>query len=175
MDIDFTQLLTMLGTLSTGGLVGYLSKSGRIKSKADAYKAMAEAYEYRIESLHKVIETCNTTIKELQERIALLNHALDDKTEMIRKYVADIMEAERGLNEANARLIEAEKEIAELRVALEYIAEWRCEHPDCNDPRGRRPPNGKLCGQTFRMPAIVQMYKDKYKDKIKSIINLDKK
>lgn len=171
MDIDFTQLLTMLGTLSTGGLVGYLSKSGRIKSKADAYKAMAEAYEYRIESLHKVIETCNTTIKELQERIALLNHALDDKTEMIRKYVADIMEAERGLNEANARLIEAQKEIAELRVALEYLAEWRCEHPDCNDPRGRRPPNGKLCGQTFRMPAIVQMYKDK----IKSTFNLDKK
>ena len=113
MDIDFTQLLTMLGTLSTGGLVGYLSKSGRIKSKADANKAMAEDYEYRIESLHKVIETCNTTIKELQERIALLNHALDDKTEMIRKYVADIMKAERGLNEANARLIEAEKEIAE--------------------------------------------------------------
>ena len=164
MDIDFIQLFTALGSLATGGVLGFMSKSGRIKSKADAYKAMAEAYEYRIESLHKVIETCNATIKELQERIAELNHALDDKTDIIRKYVEDIMRLGSGV-------IEAQKEIAELRVALEYLAEWRCEHPDCNDPRGRRPPNGKLCGQTFRMPAVVEMYKDK----IKSTFNLDKK
>ena len=164
MDIDFVQLFTTLGTLATGGALGFLSKSGRIKAKADAYTAMAKSYEYRIKSLHETIETCNNTIKDLQERIAELNHALDDKTDIIRKYVEDIMRL-------GSEVIAAQKEIAELRVALEYLAEWRCEHPDCNDPRGRRPPNGKLYGQTFRMPAIMQIYKDK----IKSTFNLEKR
>lgn len=143
--------------------IGWLSKSGRVKEKADAYKKMGEAYQYRIDALHEDINTCNKTIKELQERIAELNHALDDKTDIIRKYVEEI-------TRALQMIAEKEREIAELRVALEYVLEWRCEHPDCDDPRGRRPPNGKLCGQTFCMPAIVE----KYRQKAKTIVNLDK-
>ena len=167
---DISSILSYLIPGGVGAIAGFLSKSGRVKSKADAYKAMAEAYEYRIKALHETIETCNATIKELQERIADLNHALDDKTDMIRKYVEDIIKAQEEVNRVSMELIAAQKEIADLRVALEYALEWRCEHPDCEDPRGRRPPNGKLCGQTFCMPAIV----DAYREKAKSPINLIK-
>lgn len=156
-----TQLIIPAGTLILGGVAGLLTKSGRVKAKAEAMKAMAEAYEYRIKTLHETINTCNETIKELQERIASLNHALDDKTDMIRKYVEDIIKAQEEVNRVSMELIEAQKEIADLRVASEYLAEWRCEHPDCNDPRGRRPPNGKLCGNRFRMPAVLERYRDK--------------
>lgn len=154
IDFDISSILTYLVPGGLGAVAGFLSKSGRVKSKADAYKAMAESYEYRIKALHETIETCNNTIKELQERVASLNHALDDKTDVIRKYVEEIMKL-------TAQLIEAQKEIADLRVALEYALEWRCEHPDCEDSRGRRPPNGKLCGQTFCMPSIVAAYREK--------------
>lgn len=161
---DWNAVLEVLTTLATGGLLGWLSKSGRVKAKADAFKAMEEAYEFRIKALHEVIETCNRTIKELQERIAELNHALDDKTDQIRKYVAELMKVQ-------SAVAEKEREIAELRVALEYVLEWRCEHPDCNDLRGRRPPNGKLSGQSFCLPAIVSVYREKAKSAIKLIKN----
>ena len=163
---NWFELLKTLGVGAIGAFGGYFSKAGRIKDKADAYTAMAKSYEYRIESLHKIIDTCNKTIEELQERIASLNRALDDKTDIIRKYVADIMRF-------TAQLVEAQKEIADLRVALEYALEWRCEHPDCNDPRGRRPPNGKLCSQKFCMPSIVQSYQEKQKATDINIIKPD--
>lgn len=168
MDINIIEILGTLGTILSGIGIGWMSKSGRVKEKADAYRKMGEAYQYRIDTLHEDVKICNGTIKELQERIADLNHALNakedeiqDKKGQIRKLTEQMWQAEQEANRINASLVEAQREIGDLRVALEYALEWRCEHPECEDPRGRRPPNGKLCGQTFCMPPVVETFRKK--------------
>lgn len=153
-----TQLLIPAGTLVVGGVAGLLTKSGRVKAKAEAMKAMTEAYEMRIKALHAIIDNHNRTDVENTARIAELNHSLNDKTAQIRKHTERIWEAEQETNRVNAVLIDKEREIADLRVACEYVMEWRCEHPECNDPRGRRPPNGRLRGRRFTVPAIIERY-----------------
>ena len=92
MDLNIQEILVSLGTILSGIGIGWFSKSGRMKEKADAYKKMGEAYQYRIDSLHDDLDTCNKSLKENQERIAELNHALNkkedelhDKTMQIRK------------------------------------------------------------------------------------------
>lgn len=158
IEILITQFLIPTGTLIVGGVVGLLTKSGRVKAKAEAMKTMAEAYEMRITALHSIIDNHNKTDVENTARIAELNHSLNDKTAQIRKQNERVWEAEQETNRVNAVLVDREREIADLRVACEYMAEWRCEHPECNDPRGRRPPNGRLRGKCFRMPAILERY-----------------
>lgn len=177
--MDWMSLLQVIVPALVGGGIGWATKAGRAKDKADAFKKMEEAHQMRINDLHDSITICNNTIKEGQDRIAELNHALNekqceiqssqeevyDKKLQIRKLTAQAMEAQQEVNRINEKLFnvqqlvaEKEREIADLRVALEYMAEWRCENPDCDDPRGRRPPNGKLCGKKFCMPSIFQKY-----------------
>ncbi|MBD5184512.1 MAG: hypothetical protein HDS97_06440, partial [Bacteroidales bacterium] len=99
--IDVISLLTTLGGLASGIGLGVLTKSGRIKSKSDAYKAMAEAYEYRIDSLHEIVNKCNDTEKEHASRIAELNHELNEKTDRIRALQDELLKSERDLNRVN--------------------------------------------------------------------------
>lgn len=165
--MDVLSLLQTLGGIVGGLGVGYFTKSGRVKSQADAYKAMAEAYEYRIAALHESIAKCNDMEKSHTGRIAELNVALNGKTDQIRKLTDEIIASERKANEINDQLSEAkdtiiakEREIADLRVAVEYLLEWRCEKAECTDEGGRRPPNGKLKGQSFQMPQIVALIRE---------------
>lgn len=171
--IDVISLLTTLGGLASGIGLGVLTKSGRIKSKSDAYKAMAEAYEYRIDSLHEIINKCNETEKEHASRIAELNHELNEKTDRIRSLQDELLKSERDLNRVNEILLERERLIAELMVAVEYLLEWRCEKSICNDKEGRIPPNGRLQGKKFEMPKIVAYLHEKSLEIVEKI-NLNK-
>lgn len=47
MELDLINLVQTFGGLLIGGGLGMLSKSGRIKAKAEAMKTMADAYEMR--------------------------------------------------------------------------------------------------------------------------------
>lgn len=186
--MDWMNLLQVVGPLLLGGGIGWATKAGRAKDKADAFKKMEEAFQMRINDLHETIKVCNNTIKELQDRIAELNHALNDKQSelqasqeevydkklQIRNLTAQALEAQQEANRINDKLFqiqqfvaEKEREIADLRVALEDTIEWRCEHTDCQDPRGRRPPNERLCGKIFKMPSILQKYQPKNNTPIK--------
>lgn len=151
MDINIQEILMQLGTILSGVGIGWLSKSGRIKEKADAYKKMGEAYQYRIDTLHKDIDTCNKTIKELQERIAELNHSLNEKEDekramkeasekeiqdkkmQIRKLTEQMWQAEQEVNKAKDEIIR----LTEERDHLEAV---KCIRTDCKDPRGPKPP-----------------------------------
>lgn len=163
-------MLGTLGTILSGVGIGWLSKSGRMKEKADAYKKMGEAYQYRIDALHESLGTCNKTIDENQKQIAKLNHALNekedekrkieaDKTEQIRKLTEQMYQSEQEVNRVQNLLNDAKDEITRLteerdneRAAKEYYKQWRCTKSICKDPEGRRPPNSKLATQVYKDP-----------------------
>ncbi|MBD5371179.1 MAG: hypothetical protein HDR80_08560 [Bacteroides sp.] len=155
LDTLITQLLIPAGSLIIGAVGGLLTKNGRIKAKAEAMKAMTEAYEMRLEAVHKVNETLNKNEVVLTARVAQLDSTIDDKTVQIRKERDRAYEAERETDRVNGLLVEKEREVAEWRVACEYLYEWHCRKPSCLDPEGRVPPNGKLPGKCFVMPAIM--------------------
>lgn len=180
--MDWMELFRVVVPLLVGGGIGWATKAGRAKEKADAFKKMEESFQLRIDDLHESLKVANQTIKEAQERIAELNHYLDEKEKekqasqeevydkklQIRKLTEQALEAQQEVNRINEKLFEIqqfvaekEREIADLRVALEDTIEWRCEHTDCQDPRGRRPPNDRLCGKKFHMPSILQKYQSK--------------
>lgn len=166
MEIDLVSLISTVGTLLLGGGVGWLSKAGRIKERADAYKKMGEAYQYRIDSLHDDIDTLNKSNKELTERIAELNHALNtkedevqDKKMQIRNLTEKMYQSEQEvnrvqnlLNDSKDGIIRLTEERDEERRIKEYYKRWRCEKNTCEDPEGRRPPNSKLSAETYVHP-----------------------
>lgn len=193
MDINLIDILGTLGTILSGVGIGWLSKSGRMKEKADAYKKMGEAYQYRIDTLHQDIDTCNKTIKELQERIAELNHALNvkedelramkeasdkeiqDKKLQIRNLTDKMYQSEQEvnrvqdlLNDAKDEIIRRTEERDQERADKEYYKQWKCIKSQCNDPEGRRPPNSKLADQVFVDPE------KRRHGKAASKINIDK-
>ena len=147
MDFNIIEILTTLGTILSGIGIGWFSKSGRMKEKADAYKKMGEAYQYRIDSLHDDIDSCNKSLKENQERISELNHALNnkedeihDKTMQIRKLTEQGYTSEQEVNRVQNLLNDAKDEIIRL---TEERARWeagKCVRTDCKDPRGPKPP-----------------------------------
>lgn len=157
--MDWIGLLQTVGGIIGGFGIGSLTKSGRVKSKADAYKAVCDGYEARISALHDIEKVNNATILEQGNTIASLNHALDDKTLRIRELTNKLWEAEREtnrvndlLNAANERIVRLTEERDQERLHKEYYKRWRCEWPDCHDPRGRKPPNKNLDMESFEDP-----------------------
>lgn len=139
MNLELSTILGFIVTLISGVGVGFLTKSGRVKAKADAYKAMAEAYEYRLKCADERVRICNETEKAHLSRISELNHALDDKTDYIREQVGKTIEAEHETNRVNRLLVAAQEEIGRLKLQVAHFREWRCYWHDCRDERGRKP------------------------------------
>lgn len=159
--MDIITLIETIGGIVSGFGIGMFTKSGRVKSQADAYKAMAEAYEYRINALHESINKCNEIEASHLKRISELNHSLDDKTSYIRELVQKLWDAEHETNRVNDILTEVqnrvaylEKELGKERVLSAHYKNWRCEHSDCLDPRGRKPPNNQLVNQDYGEPKL---------------------
>ena len=147
MDFNIIEILTTLGTILSGIGIGWFSKSGRMKEKADAYKKMGEAYQYRIDSLHDDIDSCNKALKENQERISELNHALNnkedeihDKTMQIRKLTEQGYTSEQEVNRVQNLLNDAKDEIIRLTEERDRLEAVKCVRSDCKDPRGPKPP-----------------------------------
>lgn len=152
MEVDIIQMIGTIGGLITGGALGLVTKSGRLRAKADAMKAMIEAYEMRLKSLHIIIDDHNKRDIENTKRISELNHSLNDKTERIRDLTDKGHQSERELNVANERIAVLIEDRDEERRKKEYYKRWRCEKSSCNDPDGRRPPNSKLSAEKYKHP-----------------------
>ncbi len=162
MEINFIEILTTLGTILSGIGIGWISKSGRIKEKADAYKKMEEAYQYRIDALHEDVGICNKSLKEAQQRISELTSALNskdddlhDKTKEIRKLRDQGLDSEHEVNRVQNLLNEAKDDIIRLTEERDRLEAVKCVRTDCRDPRGPKPPrkNQKPPGQDKTDPA----------------------
>lgn len=168
--MDWPQILMALLTLGViGDIIAHiflpyrrrLDNASALDAETKIRTAVMEGFEARIKSLHETIDANNATIKEQSETIASLNHALDDKTLQIRNLTQKVWQAEGETNRVNelyasalTRIAELERENGDIKVEREYYKSWRCEWPDCQDPRGRRPPNNKLKGQVFSPPEM---------------------
>lgn len=154
-------ILAVLGLGFVGDIIlHFVIPSRKRKDNAEADRAENDADKAEVERLHMQIEHQQQTLNiylDLEEknaaRIAALNKSINEKTDQIRNLTSQIMNSEHGRNRDKEEITRLTKEIGDLRVEVEYHKMWRCEWPDCKDPRGRRPPNEKLKGLKYEPPT----------------------
>ena len=155
--MDYINLLQNLGLLLGGGgigsLLGYLSKNGRARDKADAdmkvqeaQRLMIENYEKRINDLHANINRLNESEQQYSDRITKKDADIDSKTEQIRNLTQKTWEAEQEVNRVNDMLNRANERIIALTEERDNYRNWHCRKGDCPH---REPPNPGLLHQEF--------------------------
>lgn len=152
MEFDWINLLQVIGGMILGGGSVFGIKSSMRKAKTDADKAEIERLHLQIDHQQKSLEFYIKMENDNAARIAELNSAMDGKTEQIRKLTEQVIESEHGRNADKEEIARLTAENGKKDLHIQYLLQWRCEKPECNDPDGRRPPNSKLKGQKFRMP-----------------------
>lgn len=159
MEFDWINLLQVFGGILLGGGGAFGIKAAIRKGKADAEHAEHDADKAEVERLHLQIRHQQQSLdiyikmeKENAERIAEQNKALDGKTEQIRNLTSQLIDSEHGRNADKDEIAKLMADNAHLRILVEHYKMWRCEWPDCQDPRGRRPPNDKLKGLKYDPP-----------------------
>lgn len=112
--------------------------------------------ERRIAELHASIDKANELNNNLLKRISAANVAIDKHIDRNRVLSDRLYHAEQETNRVNDKLTEEQTKTTDLERRLgiaqrmaDHYKEWRCEWPDCKDPRGRRPPNPKLRGRRY--------------------------
>ncbi len=115
-----------------------------------------ELDEKRITELHSSIDKANALNDNLLARLSALNATIDKHIDRNRELSDRVYKAEQETNRVNDALTEEQHKTAALERKLgqalrliDFYKEWRCERSDCQDPRGRRPPNLKLKGKTY--------------------------
>ena len=152
MEFDWINLLQVIGGMILGGGSVFGIKSSMRKAKTDADKAEIERLHLQIDHQQKSLEFYIKMENDNAARIAELNSAMDGKTEQIRKLTEQVIASEHGRNADKEEIARLTAENGRKDLHIQYLLQWRCEKPECNDPDGRRPPNSKLKGQKFRMP-----------------------
>lgn len=150
----------MLGAGFIGDIVlHFVLPYRKRKDNAEADMAEHDADKAEVERLHMQIEHQQQSLdvyikleKDNADRIAEQNKALDGKTEQIRNLTEQVIASEHGRNADKEEIARLTAENGRKDLRIQYLLQWRCEKPVCNDPDGRRPPNSKLKGQKFRMP-----------------------
>lgn len=115
--------------------------------------------EQRITELHASIDKSNDLNDNLLQRISNANAALDKQIDRNRELSDRLYKAEPEINRVNDLLTDEQRKAADYEKRLgkasrliDHYKGWRCEWPDCKDPRGRRPPNPKLAGKEYALP-----------------------
>lgn len=147
METILTLTSTLLGCSTLVGFFLYGKANRRIKD-AEAEKSEAEANEvedHRFDNLLKLVDS-------LTSRLSALNDTVDKHIDRNREISDRLYKSEMAINRLNDRLLAITEERDEALRQADYAMMWRCEWPDCKDPRGRRPPNDKLAGLQYCPP-----------------------
>lgn len=160
METFQTIILSVLGFGFIGDIIlHFVLPSRRRKDNAETEQAEHDADKAEVERLHLMIDHQQKSLeiylkmeKDNAERIAEQNKALNDKTEQIRKLTAQLIDSEHGRNTDKDEIARLAAENGHLNILVEYLKQWRCERSDCQDPRGRRPPNEELKGLKYNPP-----------------------
>lgn len=119
--------------------------------------------EKRIAELHASIDKANELNDNLLARLSNANAAIDKHIDRNRELSDRLYKAEQEVNRVNDVLTEEQHKTgtlerrlgAAMRIADHY-KQWRCERSDCQDPRGRRPPNPSLRGKVYTKPQNLE-------------------
>lgn len=119
--------------------------------------------EKRIAELHASIDKANELNDTLLARISNANAAIDKYIDRNRELSDRLYKAEQEVNRVNDVLTEEQHKTATLERRLgaamriaDHYKQWRCERSDCQDPRGRRPPNPSLNGKVYTSPRNAE-------------------
>lgn len=119
--------------------------------------------EKRIAELHASIDKANELNDNLLARLSNANAAIDKHIDRNRKLSDRLYKAEQEVNRVNDVLTEEQHKTATLERRLgaamriaDHYKQWRCERSDCQDPRGRRPPNPSLRGKVYTKPQNLE-------------------
>ena len=119
--------------------------------------------EKRIAELHASIDKANELNDNILARLSHANAAVDKHIDRNRELSDRLYKAEQEVNRVNDALTEEQHKTATLErrlgIALrlaDHYKEWRCERSDCQDPRGRRPPNPSLRGKVYTSPKTIE-------------------
>lgn len=119
--------------------------------------------EKRITELHSSIDKANELNDNLLARLSAANATIDKHIDRNRELSDRVYKAEQEINRVNDTLTEEQHKTANLERRLgaalrliDHYKEWRCERTDCQDPRGRRPPNDKLKGRKYCPPPRIE-------------------
>lgn len=118
--------------------------------------------EKRISELHESIEKANRLNDNLLARISAANAAVDKYSDRNRELSDRVYKAEQEVNRVNNALTSEQHRTASLERRLgiamrliDHFKRWKCEWSDCQDPRGRRPPNSELSNETYTDPTCL--------------------
>lgn len=119
--------------------------------------------EKRIAELHASIDKANELNDNLLARLSNANAAIDKHIDRNRELSDRLYKAEQEVNRVNDVLTEEQHKTATLERRLgaamriaDHYKQWRCESSDCQDPRGRRPPNPSLRGKVYTKPQNLE-------------------
>lgn len=119
--------------------------------------------EKRIAELHASIDKANELNDNLLARLSNANAAIDKHIDRNRELSDRLYKAEQEVNRVNDVLTEEQHKTATLERRLgaamriaDHYKQWRCERSDCQDPRGRRPPNLSLRGKVYTKPQNLE-------------------
>lgn len=119
--------------------------------------------EKRIAELHASIDKANELNDSLLARLSNANAAIDKHIDRNRELSDRLYKAEQEVNRVNDVLTEEQHKTATLERRLgaamriaDHYKQWRCERSDCQDPRGRRPPNPSLRGKVYTKPQNLE-------------------
>lgn len=122
-----------------------------------------DLYEKRIAELHASIDKANELNDNLLARLSNANAAIDKHIDRNRELSDRLYKAEQEVNRVNDVLTEEQHKTATLERRLgaamriaDHYKQWRCERSDCQDPRGRRPPNSSLRGKVYTKPQNLE-------------------
>ena len=147
METLLSIISSLLGCSTLVGFILYGNANRRIKD-AEAEKSEAEANEvedHRFDNLLKLVDSLTT-------RLSTLNATIDKHIDRNRELADRLYKSETEINRLNERLLTTTEERDEAQRDADYHRMWKCEWPDCRDPRGRRPPNDKLQGLKYDPP-----------------------
>lgn len=135
-------------------------KEAEVKAKeAEAEKSQNDADDAEVARLHREIDHMQVIINNLTDldkahtyRMSELNAAIDKHIDRNRELSDRAYNSETEINRLNERIINLTEERDDAAREADYYKMWRCERSDCQDPRGRQPPNGKLKGLKYMPP-----------------------
>lgn len=158
-------LIVILGALGGFEFIKWLFNRKKEKQLGliEVKEREFELDEKRIEELHASLNKAIGLNDKLLEKLTTENAVLDKHIDRNRELSDRLYNAEQEVNRVNDLLTEEQNKTADLERRLgvsmrlvDHYKEWRCERSDCQDPKGRRPPNQKLKNKTYSMPSDVQ-------------------
>lgn len=158
-------LAVILGAVGGGEFIKWLfnRKTEKRLNNIEVKQKDFDLDEKRITELHASIEKANELNDNLLERLSHANAALNKHIDRNRELSDRLYKAEQETNRVNDALTEEQHKTADLERRLgnalrlaDHYKEWRCERGDCQDPRGRMPPNPSLNGKVYTSPRNAE-------------------